>query len=433
MGTYIQHTLEWQNPLDFCHSFMDGTSTCVFLYSGLETAYSGRFSFFAAHPLATISANSFDALRSSLRSDSDALEHAWFGYFAYDLLHELEAIKHVPASTIALPPLWFCHFGLIYVFDHVNHSLTLHQHPSIAPPRNPQNTSPPHGISWRINRLASNMSKAEYIAHIHTIKDAIFSGRFYQANLTRKFFGEFEHIPDTYALFRELCRISPAPYSAYLQTPSGTILSSSPERFLTIARDGQMESRPIKGTARRFSDPQEDKRSKAFLASSEKDKAENLMIVDLMRNDFSRVCETGSVQVSNLFEVASFKTVHHMDSTVTGLKRRTIPTLDAIKACFPPGSMTGAPKVEAMRWCNQLENIERGVYSGALGWLGGDGSADLSVVIRTLIVQGNRFEFQVGGGIVADSDPESEWEETITKARGILQALGVTEDIMRAL
>jgi anthranilate/para-aminobenzoate synthase component I len=157
------------------------------------------------------------------------------------------------------------------------------------------------------------------------------------------------------------------------------------------------------------------------------------MIVDLMRNDISRVAEAGSVKVENLFDIASFATVHHMDSTVTARLRESVSALDAVRACFPPGSMTGAPKISAMRLCAELEGMQRGVYSGALGWVSGDNRCDLSVVIRTLIVQGDAFEFQVGGGIVADSSPAAEWAETVTKALGILKALGLGADAMERL
>jgi len=156
------------------------------------------------------------------------------------------------------------------------------------------------------------------------------------------------------------------------------------------------------------------------------------MITDLMRNDFSRVAKRGSVRVSELFGIDSFATIHHMSSTVEAelSEERSVP--DAIQACFPPGSMTGAPKIAAMKWCSRMEAMERGVYSGALGWIAPD-SCELSVVIRTLIIQGNRFEFQVGGGIVADSKPESEWQETLIKARGIAHALGIKEEALAAL
>jgi anthranilate/para-aminobenzoate synthase component I len=212
-----------------------------------------------------------------------------------------------------------------------------------------------------------------------------------------------------------------------------SILSSSPERFLTVDATGHMISSPIKGTAPRFTDPALDASSRTRLETSAKDRAENLMIVDLMRNDLSRSSKPGSVRVERLFEVSSYATLHHMASTITGQKRPDILTLDALHHCFPPGSMTGAPKIRAMQWCLEHERIRRGVYSGALGWFGGDGACDFSVVIRTLVTEGRRFEFQVGGGIVADSDPTEEWQETITKAQGICSALGVNIKSLEAI
>jgi anthranilate/para-aminobenzoate synthase component I len=194
-----------------------------------------------------------------------------------------------------------------------------------------------------------------------------------------------------------------------------------------------MHARPIKGTAPRHADTNEDNISKENLARSEKNRAENLMIVDLMRNDFSHSAELGTIKVSSLFDITTHATIHHMSSTIKGQKKESASTLQAIKCCFPPGSMTGAPKIAAMRLCSDLERQERGVYSGAIGWFGGDGSCELSVVIRTLIIQNNRFEFQIGGGIVADSTPEDELQEIYEKARGIMECLNLSRKEMEML
>jgi anthranilate/para-aminobenzoate synthase component I len=211
------------------------------------------------------------------------------------------------------------------------------------------------------------------------------------------------------------------------------ILSSSPESFLHITQEGTVSTRPIKGTARRSGDATADATIYHELANSTKNRAENLMIVDLMRHDLSHHCESGSIAVEDLFKITEHPHLYHMVSTVTGQKKPEASTLDLIQACFPPGSMTGAPKIAAIRWCQKMEQMQRGIYSGALGWIHSDGSADLSVVIRTLLLDGNRFEFQVGGGIVADSTPESEWEETLTKATGIASTLGISLDALREI
>ncbi len=166
---------------------------------------------------------------------------------------------------------------------------------------------------------------------------------------------------------------------------------------------------------------------------SEKDLAENRMIVDLVRNDMARMSIAGSVHVESSAVLSSFSTVHHLISSVVARKSPDTSTIKAVEACFPPGSMTGAPKIAAIKWCSENEPFERGVYSGALGWFGGDGSCDLSVVIRTLLIEHDQFEFQVGGGIVADSSPELEWRETLIKARAIAMALGISEEALAEL
>jgi para-aminobenzoate synthetase len=269
------------------------------------------------------------------------------------------------------------------------------------------------------------MTKAEYLTRVQHILDAINRGDLYQANLTRKFYGSFATVPCPARLFMRLAHVSPAPYSALLKFGNRAIVSSSPERFLQLGEDGQVEARPIKGSAPRAADAGEDKDIRDALANNPKDRAENLMIVDLMRNDLARGCVIGSVRTEALFEVTTYATVHHMSSTISGQRRPDVTPLELVAQCFPPGSMTGAPKIHAMKLCSALEPRARGIYSGAIGWFGGDGAADLSVVIRTLVVDGERFEFQVGGGIVADSTPEGEWRETLTKARGLAAALHI--------
>ena len=256
------------------------------------------------------------------------------------------------------------------------------------------------------------MTDEEYKQKVAVIIEKIRAGELYQANLTRKFYGEIK--ADPFELFCKLTEISPAPYSAYIKFGDTHIISASPEKFLSI-ENGVAETCPIKGTLSSSSPA-------ALLALSEKDRAENLMIVDLMRNDLAKTCT--NVRVPKLFEITSYKAYHHMSSTILG--DTTASPLEVALGCFPPGSMTGAPKISAMKLCSELEGIERGVYSGALGWISGD-ACDLSVVIRTLIIQGNKFEFQVGGGIVADSTPEKELEEIYVKAGPILKALGVRD------
>jgi para-aminobenzoate synthetase component 1 len=238
---------------------------------------------------------------------------------------------------------------------------------------------------------------------------------------------------NSFSLFCRLCSVSPAPYSAFLKYEDKAVISSSPECFIHIQADGLVEMRPIKGSAARGLSEEEDKKIADKLYNSTKDRAENLMIVDLCRNDLSRGCKPGSVKVTQLYSIEQYATVHHMVSRIQGQKKPSECAIDVVKSCFPPGSMTGAPKIKAMEYCNTLEKHQRGIYSGAIGWFGGDGSVNLSVVIRTLLIDKNLFEFQVGGGIVLDSDPELEWHETLIKARGIGHTLGIVESQLEQL
>lgn len=249
------------------------------------------------------------------------------------------------------------------------------------------------------------------------------AGNVYQANLTQRMDLSLPGA-DAFAVYRELRDVNPAPFAAFLELPEAAILSSSPERFLKLDSLGGVESRPIKGTRPRGLTREEDRRLEAALRSSEKDRAENLMIVDLVRNDLGRVCEIGSIEVPDLMEIETYATVFQMVSTVKGCLRSDRDAIDLVRASFPPGSMTGAPKLAAMKLIDQLEPVRRGIYSGGLGYLDVRGGLELAVVIRTLILEQERAHLHVGAGIVADSDPVAEYRETLDKALALLVALG---------
>ncbi len=420
-------SLPWTDPLDFASGITD--DHWVLLYSGTRASYSGRYSYLACQPQQQLKGNDFSDLEHVLSHDRPWQENAWFGYLGYGLKDCLETLPKDNAAPLPLPHLHMTRFASIWRFDH-DHK-TIEAWPAQA-------RQPAPGTKGKIVlpdtvSLTSNMAKAEYLEKAEHIIRRIHAGDLYQANLTRKFFGSFAAPPDSFQVFRRLCEVSPAPYSAYIRMGDTSIVSSSPELFLNIGTDGQVRTRPIKGTAPRFADPARDKASLQALAQSGKDRAENLMIVDLMRNDLSRSCAPGSIAVKDLFEVTSHSAVHHMSSTVTGQKRGDASTLDTVKHCFPPGSMTGAPKIKAMKLCSGLERDARGVYSGAIGFFGGDGSCELSVVIRTLILRGTSFEFQVGGAIVADSLAEGELQETFDKAKGLLKALNIPLSMLESL
>lgn len=263
--------------------------------------------------------------------------------------------------------------------------------------------------------------RADYLRLVQRCQDAIRAGDTYEVCLTNM--AETRADIDPWQAYRQLRRVAPAPYGALLRHGELSVLSTSPERFLAVSPAGVAESRPIKGTRPRGRDAGEDERLAADLASSAKDRAENLMIVDLVRNDLARVAEPGTVEVPGLFDVESYATVHQLVSTVRARLRPDRSAVDCVRAAFPGGSMTGAPKLRTMEILDDLEAGPRGVYSGALGWFGVDGALDLAMVIRTVVLSGATVRYGVGGAIVADSDPVAEYEETAVKAAPLLSLL----------
>ncbi len=274
--------------------------------------------------------------------------------------------------------------------------------------------------SAEISPFAPLASREKFTSGVARIKEWIAAGHIYQANLSQCFAAQVTG--ELFSLYESLREASPAPMAAYLDLDGCEILSSSPETFLKISGRG-IETRPIKGTRPRFSDPDEDRRSAYELQTSSKEIAELVMITDLLRNDLGQVCEFGSVEVAEMLRLETLAQVHHLVSTVVGTLRPEIDALAALAACFPGGSITGAPKKRAMEIIRELEDAPRGIYCGAIGWLGYNGESSLNIAIRTLVRSGNRLVYQVGAGIVADSDPEKEYEETLHKAAGIRLAL----------
>lgn len=270
----------------------------------------------------------------------------------------------------------------------------------------------------------SLFSRKEYCETVETLKEHIRQGDFYEINLTQEFEAKAK-MDQPLTFFRKLCAISPVPAATYFRFGEIHTLCASPERFLAL-RGETLITQPIKGTRKRGRDAAEDEALKLELFQSEKERAENVMIVDLARNDLYRSCEVNSVKVPHLFEVQTFPQVHHLVSTVTGVKRPDISGWEVIERAFPPGSMTGAPKVSACEWIDHYERSARGIYAGSIGYFAPSGDFDLNVVIRTLIyhAETNLLSYHVGGAITYDSDPEAEYEETLVKAKAIAQLLG---------
>jgi para-aminobenzoate synthetase component 1 len=273
--------------------------------------------------------------------------------------------------------------------------------------------------------VRSTFARGAYLEAVERVREYIMAGDIFQANLSQRLQAVCDVHP--WILYRRLRLTSPAPFSAYLELDDVAVASASPERFLLLNADRQVETRPIKGTRPRGDTPERDAALAHELRSSEKDRAENLMIVDLLRNDLSRVCRPGTVQATELFALEHYSAVQHLVSTVVGELGDRAGAVDLLAAAFPGGSVTGAPKIRAMEIIAELEPTTRGVYSGSIGYLGLNGAMDTSIAIRTCVVTGNTVYFPVGGGIVADSDPEAEYQETLEKARGMVQGLGTRD------
>ncbi len=379
-----------------------------------------RIEVISADGTRVIEGNPFDVLGEQLaiRRNTAIAEFpigAAIGYFGYDLKNFVEKLPANALDDLELPDCWFGFYDNLLVFDHARKETWEVVGPrgfSIGPSRVMPRRPPAD--------LRSNFTRDSYRAVILRAKQYIAAGDIYQVNLSQRFQCGVD--ASATELYRALRESNPAPYCAYLDIGEAQILSTSPECFLNI-RDRHVVTRPIKGTRARGATPQDDAVIAAELLASPKDNAELVMITDLERNDLGRVCEFGSVRVSELVRVETYATVHHLVSTVEGSLRRDVGHVDCARACFPGGSITGAPKIRAMEIIDELEPHARGVYTGAIGFLGYNAITHLNVAIRTVVYQQGQLTFHAGGGIVADSEPDAEYDETYAKAKGILNAI----------
>ncbi|MGF3141450.1 aminodeoxychorismate synthase component I [Facklamia sp. P13064] len=269
--------------------------------------------------------------------------------------------------------------------------------------------------------IAWAMARSDYLKAIHQCQDYIRKGESYEICLTNRL--DIKDQLDAYIYYQTLRQASPAPYAAFLTFDHFAVACSSMEKFLTLNRDGRVQTKPIKGTAKRGQNPAEDQAIIHALATEEKTMAENLMIVDLLRNDLGKVCQIGTVTVPKLMAVESYSTLHQLVTTVQGFLAKNVSAIDLFKACFPGGSMTGAPKYRTLELIDQLEGRPRGIYSGAIGYIANNGCMDLNIVIRTAVIEEEKTSLGLGGAIIALSDPEEEYQETLVKAQGALNAL----------
>jgi para-aminobenzoate synthetase len=360
----------------------------------------------------------------------------YVGWFGYELRNDCGSPTSRSAAT---PDAMFIHSDRFIAVDHVEKKtyIIAIDEPShaerakkwidrtigvierAAPPVIPEVRSIPNEpIKFFLDR-----DRETYLSDIRRCLDLIQQGETYQVCLTNEIHCTSD--VDPLMLYRTMRKVNPAPHAAFIKWPEGAVLSASPERFLSIDANGKVETKPIKGTIKRDQDPLKDDQLAEQLRTSEKDRAENVMIVDLLRNDLSRSCRPGSVRVPKLFDVESYRTVHQLVSTVTGALEPSHGPIQLIRNSFPGGSMTGAPKTRTLRFIDELEKRARGVYSGALGWLGDDGAVDLSIVIRTIVANRGRLSIGVGGGVVAASTAEGEFDEMLLKAAASIKSVVV--------
>ncbi|MBH0074762.1 aminodeoxychorismate synthase component I [Pseudoalteromonas sp. SWYJ118] len=351
----------------------------------------------------------------------------WLGYFGYDLGRTIENIPTRAIEDINLPQMAIGLYLDALIYDKQQQSWFYVSQPNtdrLALYEQYLNTHPNSQVNTQSFALnsdwQSNMSETEYAAKFAQIEEYLKSGDCYQINLAQRFNAQFEGSP--WAAYIKLREANKAPFSSFINHPQGAILSISPERFISV-NNNVVETKPIKGTLPRKADALEDQRQAQILAASAKDRAENVMIVDLLRNDLGKVAKPGSVHVPSLFAIESFPAVHHLVSTVTSELDEGKTAVDQLKAAFPGGSITGAPKIRAMEIIEELEPHRRSIYCGSIGYLSACGNMDTSITIRTLVCYKAQIYCWAGGGIVADSKVELEYQETYDKVNKILPLL----------
>jgi len=458
-----------------------------FLDSGMDPPKLGRYSFMGSDPFLIM--NSKGSKVTFVRGDKQESQHgnpfdalAWglnmyrldpspapvpflggaVGYLSYDLCYFIERLPTTAIDDLAIPESYFAFYDAILAFDHLEgraylvatgfpeleESRRLRRarmrleeikdwlyaaHSVIASEAKQSRgrdcfvaTAPRNDRESKEITLTSNFTPEEYIQAVNKIREYIAAGDVFQVNLSQRFETNLPVPP--YELYRRLRQLNPAPFASYLNFDGVTIVSASPERFLKLRGD-LVETRPVKGTRPRGQTLIEDEALAQELVHSSKDQAENVMIVDLERNDLGRICRYGTVKVTELAILETFPTVFHLTSTVVGRLRQDKGVADLLKATFPGGSITGAPKVRAMEIIDELEPTKRSVYTGSIGYLSFNGDLDINIVIRTFIVKEGKAYFQVGGGVIYDSHPEGEYQETLDKAKALIQALKLAPKI----
>jgi para-aminobenzoate synthetase component 1 len=480
---HVEELTPWLDPWDVCRRLAP-LAHLLFLDSADAHLSLGRYSFVSADPFRWLCVRQgqivghgeehrcldpFVLLSEQMKQwHSETLaglppfQGGAAGLFGYDLCHHIERLPRPGRDEFRTPDLAVGFYDWVVAFDHMQQRAWIISTglPERAPARRQQRAlrrlravhtrlcgvrraggvNPPVEVTGGLTPPArltiaaltglhplpdfpdvfSNFDRAGYLKAVRRAIEYIHAGDCFQVNLAQRLLHRATLAP--LELYHRLRTRNPAPFAGFFDLGDFAIASASPERFLRV-EEGRVETRPIKGTRQRGSTPEEDARQRDDLLRSAKDRAENVMIIDLLRNDLGRVCAYGSVQVEAVCRLESYRTVHHLVSEVAGRLRPGLGTIDLLRAAFPGGSVTGAPKVRAMEIIAELEPTARGPYCGSLGYLGFNGSMDTNILIRTFTVGRGWIQFPVGGGIVADSTPESEYDETLHKAAGLLRAL----------
>ncbi len=461
MAYPLLQEISYQDPLTYFAIFSEKDGA-VFLDSAQLRQGCGRYSFIATDPFLTLRSKNgrihlagetllgdpFKILKENLDKFTlhfhpglPPFQGGVVGFFSYDLCQHLFKLPAAKMDDMQFPDLVLGFYDVVLAFDNLTKQAWVF---SSGYPVREQEARKQHAKK-RLENLIKQIEqvtampaltqticaeqdiRADFLKHqyataVRKVVDYILAGDIFQANISQRFITELPENFTAFDLYRRLRLLNPAPFAAYLNFADIVLVSASPERFLKLTA-GQVETRPIKGTRPRGKNQLDDENFAHELLASEKDHAENVMIVDLLRNDLSRVCEDHSVQVPQLCQLESYATVHHLVSVVIGKLQKKYHALDLFCAAFPGGSITGAPKIRAMEIIAEIEPTSRGPYCGSIGYIGFDGDMDLSIVIRTYAIKNNIVTFQAGGAVVADSNPVAEYEETLTKARALRNAL----------
>lgn len=454
----LKHEIPYQSDSSTIFARIADKPWAVFLDSGQPDSQFGHYDIMVADPFIRLVTNGeqteifdskglkvssqdpFNLLKATLagyqlNKTELPFEGGAIGYFAYDLARRVETLPNQSVDSERIPQMMVGVYDWVIVVDHRLAKAWLVSHmfdqatealwPELCALFDKPSLREGESTFEVTSALSSNMDYKAYTQAFDKVKQYIYEGDCYQVNLAQRFSAQARG--DAWVAYQALRDISPAPFMAYMNLSGVSplyVLSASPERFLQVF-NGHVETRPIKGTRPRALDAVQDKLNAESLQNSLKDRAENLMIVDLLRNDISKACETGSVRADNMFALESFANVHHLVSTVTGKLAEGMTAIDLLRACFPGGSITGAPKLRAMEIIEELEPNRRGLYCGAIGYIGFDGNMDTNIAIRTAIYSHGEIRFYAGGGVVADSELAKEYRETWDKASSMIELLKV--------